>query len=171
MANTWLNNDKLYVKFGTSAADVSTAGEYRFDGPKHIFEVKIPDMTKLVTTDGGTILDDAFRIGKGWRIEAVEVVVDTAVTGTGATLNFGIIRSDRSTEEDFNGLLAAFPQTSMASAGKVTIVHTGDTGAGALLGTNLASTAASGYLTADWDTAAFTAGAIRLRVYYYHTQE
>lgn len=171
MANTWLNNDKLYIKFGTSAADVATAGEYRYDGPLHMVEVKIPDMTKITATDGSYILDDAFRIGKGWRIQTVEVITDTACTGTGAVLNVGIIRSDRSTEEDFNGFLAALAQTSLTPAGKTLTLHTGDTSAGALLGTNLASTAASGYLVADYDTAAFTAGAIRIRIYYYHTTE
>src|SRR5690348_6214450 len=99
MANTWLNGDGLYVKFGTAAAAVANAGEYRYDGPIHVAEVKIPDMTVLQTTDGSTILDDAFRIGKNWRIQAVEVITDTAATGAGATLNLGIVRADRSTAE------------------------------------------------------------------------
>lgn len=171
MTQSWLNNDKLYLKYGTSQADLNVAGEYHFDGPDHMFEVKIPDLTKVTATDGSYILDDSFRLGKGWRIRRVEVITDTAATGSGAVLNIGIVRSDRSTEEDFNGLVAAIPQTSLTPAGKTTTLNAGDTYAGALIGANTASTAASGYLTADYDTAAFTAGAVRVRVFYYFTGE
>lgn len=164
MANTWKNADGLYVKFGTAAAALSEAGEYHFDGGQHLIEIKIPDMTAVGSTS--TILDDAFRTGQNWRIDEVKVITDTVCTGSGAVLNVGIVKSDRSTAVDADGLIAALPVTSMDAAGETTILTAGSTYAGALIGTSLTSTSASGYIVADYDTAAFTAGAIRILIKY-----
>lgn len=163
MTNTWKNADGLYVKFGTAAADLSEAGEYRFDGGSHLVEVRL-DLTTVGSSSA--IIDDSFRTGKSWRIEEVTVITDTAATGTGAVLNLGIVKSDRSTAVDADGLIAALPLANVDTAGETTTLHAGDTYAGALIGTSLASTAASGYLVADYDTAAFTAGVVRIRIKY-----
>lgn len=162
MTQTWMNNDGLYLKFGTDKAVTNKAGEYVTHGALREIEVKIPVMTSVAST--ATIISDQTWIPAGVRLQEVEVVCDTVVTGSSSTLNIGLVKSDRTTEIDFDGILAAFPLTSMDAAGEKTVVVVGGTGAGAKLGT---TTAFTGYITADYDTAAFTAGAITLRIRYY----
>lgn len=160
----WLNSDGLYVKFGTAEATAGAAGETNIAGDRREIVVTIDDLTVLTTTAGGTILDDHVWVPKNARIEEVEVEVKTAATGATADLNVGLIRSDRSTELDFNGLVAAADVATLDAAGKRLNLITGSTAAGALIGTTLAY---NGLFCADWDTAAFTAGAVRIRVKYF----
>lgn len=162
MANTWLNKDGLYLKYGPTSIGPNTAGEYCYDGPRHVIEAII-DLTKVTATDGSYFVSDQVFFPKNARIESVEVLTDTAATGTGAVLNVGLCKTDRTTEIDFNGLIAALPQTSLTPAGKWTQLHEGDTDAGALIGTTTTNT---GYIVADYDTAAFTAGKIVVRIFY-----
>jgi hypothetical protein len=158
---TWMNSDGLYIKFGTDEAAIGTAGEYRTTGPQRMAEVKLT-LTSLLTTTA--ILDDNNFIPAGARIEKVEVVTETAVTSGGAaTLNVGLIRRDRTTAIDEDGLIAALAIASFNAAGETVVLTNGVTSAGALVGTTLAN---SGYLAADYDTAAFTAGVSKVRVYW-----
>lgn len=159
---SWMNNDGLFIEYGTEKAVANTGGEYRFDGPRHCIEVDI-DLTKLTVTNGGTILSDTTFFPKNARIEEVDVLVLTAATGSTAVLNVGLVKTDRTTEIDFNGFVAALPQTSLSAAGDMVKLNVGSTDAGALIGT---VTTNSGYLTADYDTAAFTAGKVRVRIFY-----
>lgn len=161
MANTWMNPDGLHLKTGTEEATLSTAGEYRNDGPYHVAEVTIHDMTDLGTA--AAIQDDVTFIPKGARIDRVDVVTETLATGTNAVLNVGLIRRDRSTAIDADGLVAALPVASMATAGETTSLVADATYAGTSIGLTLAN---NGYITADYDTAAFTAGKVIIRVYY-----
>lgn len=162
MANTWMNNDGMHLKTGTEEARLSTAGAFRNDGPYHVVEVTIHDMTTLADTTA--ILDDVTFVPKGARIEKVELVTETACTSGGsAVLNVGLIRRDRSTAIDVDGLIAAAALSTFNSAGETLDLVVGATGAGALIGTTLAN---NGYLCAEYDTAAFTAGKVVIRVYY-----
>jgi hypothetical protein len=158
-----MNNDGLYQKYGTTQATSNIAGEYHYDGPRHCIEIADLDLTKVTVTDGSYIVSDQVFFPKNARIETIELITETAATGTGAVLNLGLVKTDRSTEIDFNGFLAAFPQTSMTPAGSFTTFHEGSTDAGALFGT---TTSTVGYICADYDTAAFTAGKVRIRIYY-----
>lgn len=161
MANTWMNSDGLYLKTGTEEAALSKAGAYRNDGNYHVVEVTIPDMTALGTS--AAIQDDVTFIPKGARIEKLELVTETACTGTSSALNVGLQRRDRSTEIDYDGLIAAAALATFNAAGETVTFTAGSTAAGALLGTTLAN---NGYITADYDTGAFTAGKIVIRVFY-----
>lgn len=158
------NRDGLILKYGTDKAVANTVGEYSFDGPRHLIEITISDLTKITATDGSFLLSDQYILPKSARIEQVDVVTETAATGSGAVLNIGLISTDLATEIDYNGLIAAVAQTVLTPAGKTTQIRTGDTYAGALLGT---TTASAGYLVADYDTAAFTAGKVIVRIYYH----
>lgn len=162
MANTWMNSDGLYLKTGTQEAVLSAGGAYRNDGNYHVVEVTIHDMTDLGTS--AAILDDVTFVPKGARIEKVQLVTETACTSGGsAVLNVGLQRRDRSTELDYDGLIAAAALSTFNAAGETLDLILGATGVGALVGTTLAY---NGYLTADYDTAAFTAGKVVIRVYY-----
>lgn len=159
---TWLNDDGLYLKFGTAKTDVEVGGEYRTYGELREIEVTI-DLTDL--TSSAAIISDTTFFPNGARIEEVEIVTQTAATSAGsATLDIGLIQTDRSTAIDADGLIAALAKTAVDAAGEKNVVRVGSTGAGALLGT---TTSKVGYITANYGTAAFTAGVIRVRIRYY----
>jgi hypothetical protein len=158
---TWMNSDGLYIKFGTDEADHGVAGEYSTLGPQRMVEAKLT-LTEAALT--AAIVDDNVWLPAGARIEKVEVIAETAATSGGAAvLNVGLQRQDRSTELDYDGLVAALALTAINAAGETNSLTPGSTGAGALIGTTLAN---AGYLTFDYDTAAFTAGVMKVRVYW-----
>lgn len=158
----WTNSDGLIVKFGTEEATVGTAGQYRTNGPLRMVELTCT-LTGLGTA--AAVQDQHCVIPSGSRIDKVEVVAETAATSGGsAALNVGLIRLDRSTELDYDGFVAAMPKTAIDAAGEYNTLTPGSTSAGALIGTTLAY---AGVLTADYDTAAFTAGKVKVRVFYY----
>jgi len=162
MTQAWNNSDGLYIKYGQDEATVGKAGEFSTLGDERQIYVEL-DLTTLGATDGGTIVDDNVWIPAGAFIQKVKVVNRVASTGTGATLNLGLIKKDRSTEIDYNGLLAAAPRTDFDAIGETKEYSAGVSGAGALMGT---ATTYVGYLTADYDTAAFTAGKVGITIYY-----
>jgi cell division protein YceG involved in septum cleavage len=158
----WTNDDGLRITTGVDEATQAKAGEYRLAGNMHMVETEFT-ATSLAT--GAAVLDYNTVFPNGARIEKVEVVAETACTSGGsAVLNVGFIRTDLSTELDYDGLVAALALTSIDADGDVVTLIQGSTGHGALVGTTLAY---DGYLTADYDTAAFTAGKLLVRVYFY----
>lgn len=165
---SWKNNDGLYLKYGTTKTVSTIAGEYRTTEEMRQIEILL-DLTTVSAT-AGTIIADATIFPKGARIVEVKTICHTAADSTSddGVLNLGLIALDRSTEIDYNGILAAFPQASMDAAGEEVLTGLGaahtTTYAGALIGT---TTSAAGYLCADYDTHAFTAGLVRIKIGYY----
>jgi hypothetical protein len=161
---SWLNNDKLLLKFGTEKATSTPAGEYSTLGQLHEVEIKI-DLTALTQTE--TILADVTSLPKNARLAELVVLTHTAAA-TGTAIDIGLIRmTDRTTEIDYDGILAAFPIASMNAAGETTVLTAGSSGAGALVGTTLSQIGMiSGSRT---DATAFTAGVIYLKIRYYMT--
>lgn len=158
----YTNNDGLYIKSGVEEARVATGGEYRNDGPYHSVEVVIQDMTTL--TDASAIMSDTTIIPKGARIDEVQIINETAATSGGsATLNVGLVRLDRTTAYDADGLIAAAALSTFNSVGETNVIRAGSSGAGALIGT---TTAYPALICADYETAAFTAGKLVIRVIY-----
>lgn len=159
----WLNGDNLYRKYGTEQATVQKGGEYRFDGPEHMIEIKL-DLTTLTETE--TIQADTIFFPKGARISKVDVVTHTAAA-TGTAIDVGFIRSsDRSTEIDYDGLVAALVTASMNVPGETVRLTAGTTSAGAMVGTTTATYV--GHISASRTSAtAFTAGVVYIRIYYY----
>lgn len=170
MPTNWMNNDGLYIRFGSNEATAGRAGEYNVGGPLHWVEatvnlVDLPTATEL-------ILSDTVTIPNGSRIEKVTISVQTAATSGGsATLDIGLIDQDRVTELDYNGFVADLALADMSDLGALIefmngadSTPAGETTDGALVGTTLTNT---GYLTASASTAVFTAGVIVVRVYFY----
>lgn len=159
---TWTNKDGLKIFYGVDEGTAGAAGFYEDAiGNTQVVEVRIPAMTAL-TDSTQNILDDFVVIPKNARIEWVDVQATTAVTSGGAAvLDIGLQRLDRSTELDYDGLLADAPITDYNSVGETKRYQFGVSGAGALVGTVLAN---PGYLVATYDTAAYTAGAITIRI-------
>lgn len=157
----WLNGDGLYVKFGNEQGTSGIAGEYQTAGPQRMTEFTI-NLVALGTA--AAILDDNVTLPSGARIEKIEIVTKTAVTSTGAAaLNIGLVRTDRSTTYDEDGLIAALAITAYNAAGETVEITAGSTGAGALIGTTLANT---GLVVADYDTDNYDTGVIHVRIFW-----
>jgi hypothetical protein len=162
----WINSDGLRVPFGREFGTVGAGGQYATasDGNKHVVELTI-DLADLGTA--AAIVDEYVVLPIGAFIQKVEVETLVAVTGTNAALNLGTVRTtDRTTEVDADGLgkAAALTQTAMATKGTILTYVTGTANAGAQIGTELATYPQ--LITADYDTAAFTAGRVAVRVYW-----
>lgn len=169
MVQSWMNSDNLYLKYGVDKATANTGGEYRTTTNKlHMVELKL---TLSALTQTETIQNDQVFLPAGARIQTVQVVTQTAAA-TGVAIDVGLIKStDRSTQIDYDGLLAAFPLGNMDLAGEqvtfsaATTIPASVTGTGALIGTTLAFT---GYVSASATTAtAFTAGVVSVIISYY----
>lgn len=163
----WLNDDELYWKFGTDRATPANGGEYNVLGGEHWVEFDL-DLTTLsnitdIATEKG-IINDVVSLPKEVRVVKVEVLVLTASAGANANLNLGLVRFDRSTAIDADGLLAAADAWHTAAAGTKTVYEEGTTEAGALLGDDVGAN--PGLFTAHYDTGAFTAGLVKIRVYW-----
>lgn len=160
MVQTWLNGDGLYQKFGVTKTTPNVGGEYRTNGQLREIELKI-DLTAL--TEAELVVSDQVFVPRE-RIFEVEVRTHTAAA-TGVAIDLGLIRSDRTTEIDYDGLLAAFPTASMNAAGEKTILSDNTTYDGALIGTTLTN---PGYITCSRTTStAFTAGLIYVTIRWY----
>jgi len=162
----YLDNTGLYRKFGTEKTTGTIGGEYRTSGLLREIEFTV---TLSTLTETETPLSDVVFFPK-MRVQEVEVITTTAAA-TGTAIDVGLIKTDRATEIDYDGFLAAFPTAAMDLAGERTIftaastVPASATGTGALIGT---TTAFVGYVTASRTTAtAFTAGVVRIKVRYY----
>lgn len=161
MVQSWTNSDGLYLKYGPDKATAGKAGEYSPTTDIHEVLLKVT-LSELTATE--TILSDTVILPAGARIQEVEVVTHTAAA-TGTAIDLGLIRADRSTELDYDGLLAAFPTASMNAAGEKTILSDNTTYDGALVGTTLAY---NGYISASrTDATAFTAGVLNVKIRYY----
>jgi len=160
---TWKNSDNLFVKLGLSegTSTENNAGEPKTFGDRResLLVLNLVDLN----TSAPIILNDVEIFPKNARIEEVEVEVVTAATSSGAaTLDFGLIsNADRTTEIDFNGLIAAAAKATIDTAGKRLNLINGSTAAGALIGTTNSTV---GLFVAQAGTAVFTAGQLRIRV-------
>lgn len=169
LKSPWVNDDNLPVYFPTDAEKVMRGGERQYEGRHETFVVI--DLTDLPTVASGNeqIVHETVFIPKGAFIEDVEVVVLKETAGTNANLDLGFVKKDRTTELDFNGLLAAADAfnagTDLGGVYRYAIVDgTKTTEGGALLGTVLTDT---GMITASPDTADFTAGIIEVRIHWF----
>jgi hypothetical protein len=157
----WTNNDGLRIKLGTTEAEVGLGGELNKGGTFREFEFVVnlagagADPALIPRTDN-------IFFPKGFTISEVEVTNEVAATGTGAVLNIGLVKqSDYSSALDADGVLKAAPRTDWDAAGETKTYIVGVSGAGDLLGTPLTDAAV---LTYDYDTAAFTAGRVKVVV-------
>lgn len=166
MSTNWHNSDELYIKFGANEATVSVAGDQPKKGGNHVLEFNIADLTTLADTNA--IINSTAKLPDGALIERIVVTNTTAATSGGsAVLDIGTIDNDRSSNGDDDSLLAALPIASFNTIGERSEYVVGTTYAGALVGTILTKDV---YITVGYDTAAFTAGALKIRIEYFLTE-
>lgn len=159
---SWVDNTGLLWKYGTEQTVTSTGGEYVTTGELREIEIKV-DLTTL--TEAETIINDNIWFPAGVKIEEVEIYVDTAAA-TGTAIDIGLVRaSDRTTEIDFDGIVAAAATATLTAGAKLRLIK-GSTGVGALV-TNGTAITNVGHITCSRTSAtAFTAGVIRVRIRY-----
>lgn len=169
-SNDRVNADGLFQRYGTNEAQVRRGGQYAgmSDGGSHVAEV-IVDLVAVSTaaahgSGNQVIVADNLYIPNGALLEKVELTVMEVSAGATATIDVGLVDQDRSTEIDFDGLIVAGTTGWHTAAIGTTVTYSqGSTEHGALLGTVLTNT---GLLTVEIDTADFTAGVIKLRLFY-----
>lgn len=172
----WVNDDGLAVKFDRDKA-AKPAGGAISKSDKHLIEFEIDYAEVLTATP--TILDpDAGSYGvmvpEGLRIEAVEIIAETAFTSSGtigsSTLLIGLKKwSDRTTELDHDGFTTAlFVAGVLDAAGERTYVVPGVTGAGALIGTTISENGIIVVSNSAHATHPYTAGKALVRIFGYY---
>lgn len=164
ITQSWLDNAGLFQVFGVDQATTENAGEYRALGKFREVEITLA-LTAANFPFGATnyIPFDNVVIPAGMRIAEVETYVETAGAGATATLDVGLIRTDRTTVTSATALVAAKTVASMTTGEKV-ILTPGVTFAGALIGT---TTANVNHVSVRVNTANFTAGVIKITIRYY----
>ena len=159
---TWTNNDGLTIYYGASESVPATGGEYESDGLWREVEVKL-DLTTLTSTAGTVV--SRVQIPFGYQLGRVEVIADTAATSGGsATLDVGFKLMAAGTENDYNGAVAALPLANINVDGELNRLDPGVSYAGALVGKVVEADEVS-LVTANYNTAAFTAGKVRVRFF------
>jgi len=157
----WNDNAGLYQKYGTEQTVTSTGGEYRTTGAEREIEIRI-DLTTL--TESETVINDNIFFPTGVKIQEVEIYVETAAA-TGTAIDIGLVRTDRTTEMDFDGIVAAMATASLTAGAKLRLVK-GSTSVGAYI-TNGTTVPFVGHITCSRTSAtAFTAGVIKVRIRY-----
>lgn len=181
-SGNWLNADGLYLEFGTTKSTIQDMGVYNTHLGSEMVEFGL-DLTTLTTSPlilsqttffppaGGT----SGANSNVWMIEKAELVVDVAATtGTSATLKVGLIQDDRTTVPSNydHAIINAATQGSMATVGDALLfvgadsIPAGATTGGTLIGTTPAATTGPYYITAQTGTGTFTAGKVRVRIYF-----
>lgn len=160
----YMDNTGTYVKIGTETAVPLTGGEYRTYGELREIELTLT-LSQATAIGSPFIINDQVFMPKGVIIQEVEWYCTTVGAGSSSTLDLGFVATDRTTEIDFNGLLAAVAVATL-TAGTKTVVVKGGTGAGAMLGSATPTTTV-GYFCMNYNTAVFTGGVLKVRVRYF----
>lgn len=179
---SWQNADGLQIEFGTLKSTVVDVGDYVMYGACRVLDIGL-DLTTLTTTPailspttffppaGGT----SGANSNSWIVEKAELTVETAATtGTAATLKVGLIQDDRTTTPTnyAQAFVNAETTAAMATAGDRQLyvgadsVPAGSTHGGILIGITPAAATGPYYITASTGTGTFTAGKVRVRIFY-----
>lgn len=155
---TWMDNDGLYHKYGTTKTTANTGGDYMSYGELREVELII-DLTTLTTSP--VIQNDILFFPALAVIEEVTTVADVAATG-GTSVSVGLVNLDRSTVLSNTAFLAAAVIADHDVLGERHVYTASVATAGAYVGTTSAS---PGYITA-LAAGTYTAGKLRVRVKY-----
>jgi hypothetical protein len=155
---TWTNNDGLNIEFDRTKTESAKGGEAPSFGNRRklVVDITLADLTDASATVGFV---DEYELPEGAIIHSANITVLTAAAGATAVLDLGVIdaSANSSGTDDDDGFDAAVATASLTPAGTVI------TGDGALVGTVLD---ADYRVAASYDTAAFTAGEVRLEIEY-----
>lgn len=158
---SWLNNDGLKLYYGTDKTTPNPLGEYRYDGPVRLVEIKFSYTDLPAVASNSVIIADNLTLPIGAIVERVEIFssVDFDSAGDAMTLNVGWVDTDRTSNADVDAFVVAATQTELITGGTNVAGWVGAEVGGAALTT-------AKLLTWEVDTAAATAGEGAIRLYY-----
>ena len=154
---TWTNNDGLPIEFGITRASPGTGGEPDQAGESRKLIIDF-DLADLGDANAAIGFVDKHELPEGAIIHRVRTIVLEDADGTNATLDIGVIKQGTEGTDDPDGFDEDIPETTLDN-GKGTTVECD----GALIGTALD---ANYYFSASYETAAFTAGRVRVIIEY-----
>ncbi len=164
----WLNNDNLYLEFGTTKAVVEPAGEFKQYGDNRVVEVLI-DLTTLTST--AAIQSNTLFFPSGTSnifIEKVQMVTEVAAA-SGTSFSVGLIQDDRSTipTNYSTAFINAEVLANCDALGEAITYTAGTTHAGGLIGSAPSATTGPGYYITALSSGTFTLGKVRVRIFYH----
>lgn len=153
---TWTNNDGLHIRYGTESPGDALGGMNPDKGAERTYVLEF-DYSDLAATGTAKIFSE-IDLPVNFQISKVEVsAIDAfASAGSAGTLDIGLIRHDRSTAVDLDGLGDGVTQAQLNSN-----LYDTATGTAVLVGTKLANAA---YLVLTEAVAAFTSGKARITI-------
>jgi len=167
------NADGLLRKYGRTESVQGRGGEFMVDSSTHVTEFNVGYADFALGTDAthNYILDYDVVLPAGAILEKCEFFTTTAwdSSGDGFIANFGLIKRSDFTIIDADGLMDSVTQSVMDLAGNLVVTQAAGsypditTYAGAELGTALSY---DSLVTCFWETAAPTAGAGKLKIYW-----
>lgn len=164
VAGNWMNNDGLYLQYGTSKAVPTTAGDFLSLGEWRDIEFTLT-LASLSATP--LIIANTTFLPSGVFIESVQTKIE--VVGAGAsTLSIGTMRSDRTTSISNVNLINVAALTTLDLAGEE-VTYTAlatPAGGGALIGTTTSFPDGFAYITATGTATPFTTGVVKVRIRY-----
>ena len=162
VAGNWMNNDGLYLQFGTSKAVPTTMGDFLMPGEWRDIEFTCNLATgNPLATAGTYIMGNTTFLPTGVFIESVNVSVETAAAG-GTSLSIGTMRADRTT-----GISATNLSTAIATATLIQGYNNTNSlpAGGAAVGTTVSFPDGFAYITAT-TIGTYTAGSVKVRIRY-----
>ena len=150
------NADGLLVLTDGAQGAVNNTGSAEY-GPKFLV-INIPAAASIGSATVAPAANDAF-IPAGAYITKATLIVTTAFTGSSAALNIGL-QTLAGSAIDADGIDVAIAVTAIDAIGDVVACN------GALVAGVLTVGSANAYVSFDYDTAAFTAGAGKLVIEY-----
>ena len=171
MAQNWLNADGLFIQYGSDKAVVTPGGEFRSPGPNRCVELFI-DLTLLTSTalilSNTLIFPISSATGESTFIEKVEVVTEVGAVG-GTSFSVGFIQMDRATiPSNYSTALvnAIIPTAFTDTPGSLITLSDDSTYAGGLIGSAPVTATGPYYFTA-LSSGTYSAGQVRVRIYYH----
>jgi hypothetical protein len=163
----WFNGDNLTVFFPGKANTPVRAGHVKVGGENCVeVLVTLSELPVLSSDANGLLLADTVKIPQDVWVSRLETLVLTETAGVNANLNIGVVNATTMAIFDADYFLAAADiENAGTDVGLETVYRKGTTEAGTGIG---AKTASDYYLCGAYDTAAFTTGVLRVRIFYSH---
>lgn len=162
-AGSWMNNDGLYVQYGTQKAVPTTMGDYLSYGDTR--EIEFTLIPANLTTTPAIVGNTTFMPGTQAFIESVTTDVDVTCAG-GTSISVGTMNLDRTTVISNTAFLSAAPIADHTTAGQQKLYTVGVTGVGGSVGSSPTFTSGGAYITALSAGTYTGAGQIKVRIRY-----
>ena len=168
VTGNWMNNDGLFVQYGTSKAVPTVTGDYLSYGDVREIELTVT-LASLATTP--TIIGNTTFFPSNVFVESVTVDTEIGMTvGSATSISIGTMRTDRTTVGTggtaSGSFLASAVNADFTTAGQRKDYVGGTATVGTAVGTTTSFTDGGVYITAQSNAGTYTGGVIKLRIRY-----